>query len=251
MTSTEIAKNETKMLAEYGDLMDDAPVVATDILIPKLLLMQPTSEFVSQEKAKSGDIVNSLGGDVLCPKGSKLEIIPFKCVKTWIKMKQTSGKPEFMGQEPYTMANAGTPRTEVDNDGNNIINYECINYYVLLPSEIAAGEFLPYVISFRSTSYKTGKKLETYRAKLADYKKPICFKTFELGSNLQENDQGRFYIYTVDQGRDTQEHELAEVKPWMERVRTQGVKVDESDLDNKGSEEKTVGSAPAESSREY
>lgn len=227
---TELTTAEETRIAAHQDLMDDTPVDAKDLVIPKLLLMQSMSKQVQDENAKPGDIIESLGGSVVNLRDEKLEIIPFKCVKTWVRIRDKGGKQEYLGQTPYTLENADWPREEFV-EGHKVVNFETINYYCLIPSEIERGDFLPYVVSFRSTSYKTGRALETYRAKLANFKKPICFKTFHLGARAEENDKGRYYVFTIEQGRDTTDEELSEVKPWLERVQQNSVKVDESDLE--------------------
>jgi len=228
--SKELTKAEEKKLAKFSGLMDSTPVDSKDILLSKLLLMQPVSELVAQEKAKSGQIVGSVDSNILADKEETVEVILFGANKSWVKFKQTKGKPEFVSQEPFTVANASTPREELI-DGEEHINYECINYFALLPQDIKEGNATPYAIQFRSTSYKTGKKLETCRAKLERFKKPLAFKTFKLGSKQVENDKGRFFEFTAEEGRDTTVDELEAVDPWFTMVQEAHVKVDNRDLE--------------------
>ena len=248
--SKEIVKVDSKQgLAVISGLMDATPIATNDLIIPKLLLMQPVSSLVADKKAAPGDIVNSLEGKVVGNEKEALEVIPYKCVKTWVRFQDMGrGKPRFVSQDPVTETDAVRPRQEEIN-GEIFTNFETINYYCLRPSEVEAGEFLPYVISFRSTSYKAGKTLETFRAKFQDYGKPICIKTFKIGSRQEENDQGRYYTFTVEQGRDTTVEEMAQIKPWFDRV-TQGlVRVDESEL--AGDSDKAAPEASETSNRDY
>lgn len=228
-----LTKAEEKRIAEYGGLMDETPVDARDILIPKILLMQSQSKRVQEEVARAGEIRGSIDGNLLGEKGkdgkiTPVEIIPFAVYKTWIRLKANGG--EFVSQEPLTMANASRPREE-SIDGLDVVNYETLNYYCLLPEEIKAGTFMPYVVSFRSTSYMAGKALESHRAKLAEFKKPLPFWTFKLGAETRENEKGRFYVYTIGKSRDTTDAELDAVKHWHGIVKQQNVRVDESDLE--------------------
>jgi len=237
-----VMKKETTDLTQYQGLMDETPVDAKDFLIPKLLLMQSTSTAVKEEKARVGEIRGSVGLSKIAEKEASVEIIPFSVYKTWVTLSKVGN--EFIGQVPLTPANALTPREAIIN-GKEVLNYEALNYYCLLPSEIAGGMYTPYVVSFRSTSYMAGKALETHRAKLAEFKKPLPFKTFTLGSAPRKNDKGSFYVFTIAEARDTTEQELDAVKHWHNIVKQGAAKVDESDL-----EERNVtpgGAAPSSS----
>ena len=238
VTSTAVVKADEKRLAQYGDLMDDAPVRTENIMIPKLLLMQPGSQFVADEKAKAGQIVESLGQTVLCEKGGSLEIIPFKMVETWVRYKMINPTTrEFYEQVPLTAENATLP-WEHQVDGFTVRNFDTLNYYCVIPEQLAAGEFMPLVVSFKSSNLKAGKTLETYRAKLADFGLPLCFKSFFLSTSQQEKDGNRWYTFSVTEGRKTEDSELDQIRPWMNRVKEAAVVVDDSDL-----KEDTVGSS--------
>lgn len=222
-----VAKKEEQNLALYGNLMDETPVDAKDFLIPKLLLMQSQSEAVKQEKARAGEIRGSIDMNKISEKEGSVEIIPFSVYKTWVTLTKVGS--EFIEQIPLTPANCIRPREEILN-GKEVLNYETLNYYCLLPSEIASGMYLPYVVSFRSTSYMAGKTLETHRARLREFGKPLPFKTFALGCQMKKNEKGTFYVYTIAEARDTTDDELEAVKKWRNIVTQGTAKVDDSDL---------------------
>lgn len=233
-----LSKAEENRLQEFGGLMDDADVDVQDIIIPKLLLMQQMSVLVAEEKARSGEIRSSLDGKLVAEKGGEIEFIPFKMYKTWVVISDKGN--EFIEQVPVTVANADRPREEqrtfVDDEGKefkkSVLNYMAINYYCLLPQEIEEGIFMPYVISFRSTGYMAGKTLETHRARLKEFRKPLCFRTFKLTASPRENDKGKFFAYEVSESRNTEDSELSAVKHWKSII-DQGVKVDESEFVDK------------------
>lgn len=227
---TALAVSEEKKLAVYGDLMDETPVEAKDIFLPKLSVMQSMSKAVQEEKARVGEIRGSLDNNLLAEKGAAIEFIPFGVFKTWVRFTDVNGKAEYLEQVPYTPENATWDR-EVYEDGKKISNMETLNYYCLLPEEIKKGEFIPYVLTFRSTSLKVGKKLETFRARLQEFRKPLPFKTFSLSTELVENEKGRWYLPALEQARDTSEEELNAVKHWHNMIKVSKVRVDESDLE--------------------
>lgn len=230
--SKEVTKRDTVTLEKFGDMMDTTPIDSKDFLIAKLLLMQGLSTWVQEEKARAGEIRGSLDCNKVAEKEGSLEIIPFQVYKTWVTVAKAGN--EFISQQPLTPANYSKPREEVI-DGKECLNFETLNYYCVLPEEIKKGMFMPYVVSFRSTSYTAGKTLETHRALLQEFGKPLPFKTFNLGSAARENDKGKFYVYTITESRDTTDSELEAVKHWFNIVKQGGAKVDESDV-----EEKTV-----------
>lgn len=227
---------EENRIAAFGGLMDEAPVAATDILMPTLLLMQQMSKLVVDEKAKSGEYRDSLEGKLLAGKGEAVEVIPFGFHKTWVRFSKKDGQQVFEGIEPFTAQNANRPREEIV-EGVDYQNFETINYYVLIPEEIKSGVFLPYLIRFRSTGYMAGKRMETFRAKMAEFKKPHCFSTFLIGAEQVENAQKqKYWRPTVANGRDTTDAELSAVKHWSDMVKAGRVKADDSDLKGSASE---------------
>ena len=64
---TQIAEKSSNVPStELNDWGYDEDVSASDILIPRILLMQKTSGLVDEERAEVGDIVNSISGEVVC-----------------------------------------------------------------------------------------------------------------------------------------------------------------------------------------
>jgi hypothetical protein len=103
--------------------------------------------------------------------------------------------------------------------------------------------FLPYLVSFRRTSYQAGKKLVTAKEKFKMFKRPLASKTFLLSAKKTENDMGSFYVYDIEQGRDTTSAELDAVMPWFDMIQSTDVRVDDSDLEHEANQ--AGASAPA------
>lgn len=215
-------------LVAYGPI-DDTPVDMSDLLIPKILLMQGMSKLVGAEKALSGDMIDSISNAKLGNKESSIEVIPFHVTKTWVIFEEINGKLEYKEIVPFNETNATWKWDDVD-QGVKIRRDKSINYYVLLPSEINAGMYMPYVVSFRRTSYQGGQKLETARAKFQLFKKPIFAKTFKLLAIKESNDKGTFNRFDVETCRDTTPEEIAAVNKWRELVKAPHARVDDSDL---------------------
>lgn len=201
-------------------------VLNSDIIIPKLLLMQGLSEFVSERKKTpeghpiaQGDIVNSVSLDVVADPEETIQVIPLKLTAEWRLEEKVSGKLEYRGTEPRTAANEDAP-WEFKKNGADWKRTKVLNLFALLPSDILAyrqeltqaaesGEMpdlnktlMPVVISFRSTSFNAGKKVATFYAQLRDMARlnpnvrPYNY-TLELGCFQDKNDKGTYYVFQV------------------------------------------------------
>lgn len=225
-TETAVSKVNPAMLAELSEeLMDETPVEVEDITIPKLLLQQSQSQFFKDGKSKIGEIRGSMECNLVVGAGEEVEFIPFKMFKTWVVLKAQGGS--FVEEIPYEK---GSLDREGVKDGVQVRNYQTINYYCLLPKDIEKGVYMPYVISFRSTSYTAGKTLETKRALLQEFKKPIAVKTFKLWSKADRNDDGNDYqTFNIAESRDTTPEELKAVAEWHRIIKTKSVVVDNSE----------------------
>jgi hypothetical protein len=208
----------------------DTAIDQTDILIPKLLLMQGLSKWVSEEKAAMGDIVNSVTGKLLGGKKDSINFIPIAHNKTWVRYKIEGGSPKYIGIEPHTPANARRPWEE-EIDGVKYRNDACLNFFVLLESEIQDPRAMPYALSFRRTSYNAGKKLITHFAQcdmagLAPYAGVLT-----LSSSKQQNDHGPYYTYDVIPLKDTPSDYSTKINQWADFLSRNVVRVDDSDIE--------------------
>lgn len=222
---------------------------ATDILIPKILLAQSTSKAVQDEKVSFGQLYKSTTFEVLGGKDKPVSIIPLYHTKTWVLSQKVGGKYEFRAVEPFTAENKDKP-WEFTQVGQEWKREQSLNFFVLIPTEIekdlaareqaAQGEIpdldaslLPAVLSFKSTSYKSGKTLVTHFAKASDFGLPPFVKYFQLTTEKTTNDRGTFYVLKVESGGKTEQHQLAACDKWRGIVAHQPVKIDDSDLTNK------------------
>lgn len=246
----EIAKKETTALATpvQNQAWGSEGIDTSDVVIPKLLLMQGQSEYVAEGKAKAGEIVRSTNGEVLGGPGKGVEIIAFMTFKTWVMSEQNGGRFDFRGVEPITADNVNAP-LEWDVGGKLWRRDRSLNFYVLLPSDIGkeltalqklekSGELpdpgdalLPCVLSFRRTSYGAGKDLSTHFMKAAAFNRPPAVSKFRLLSKIEKNDKGTFYIFDIEPVGLSSQDEIATCKKWYDIISVnKNVQVDDSDL---------------------
>lgn len=241
---SKLAKKETAALStEVLESWGTDNIDAQDILIPRVLLMQGLSQHVADDKAQMGDIVLSTTGEKVGGKDKPMQFIPICHSKAWVLSEKVGQKYEFRGTEAITAANADLP-LEFQAQGTMWRRDRCLNFYVILPAHVereklaiekaAKGELpdpndalLPCVLSFRRTSYGTGKELVTHFSKCAHFKLPPAVSTFNLTSEKQSNDQGTFYIFKISSAGKSDPHHIQTAKQWYDIITKSKVKVHE------------------------
>lgn len=238
METTAVAvKEETALAAPMDQAWGSEELGAGDFLVPKLLLMQGISQLVAEGEAQQGQVIDSITNDVVggitnikTKECKALDLIAFHSFKSWVEYRKEGDNWEYQATYPMTKENA-TLETEEVVEGETIRRDRCLNFYVLRPEQIAKGEAFPYVISFRRTSMKAGKKLATIAAQLrALGNKPLAFKHFELSVVQMENDKGTFWGFDLKAGKQSTTDELNEAFKWYKTLQTVEVKIDDKDL---------------------
>lgn len=207
-------------------------VTSEQIIIPKIMLMQPMSELVTEGIARIGEFRSSLEKDrVLGSDKSPVELIVFGSFNTW----QVFIDGEYATTVPITVENVHAAREEVGPNGEKITRARVLNFYCLLPSDIKSGEAFPFVLSCKGTSEKAGRTLSTHFMKLKMFNKPTAAWVFGVKSVKETNDKGTFFVMDIEKLRDSTSEELTQAYQWYKVLQTAAVKVDDSS-------EKSVGS---------
>lgn len=263
-TTKEVATTQGKALAPMTD-QNTSGIIATDVVVPRILLMQPLSDFVTEGKAKPGDIVRSTTVERIAGPDSAIEFIPLSMPEaSWvIEVKPPKGnKFEFQRIEPRNAANSGLPwGFSADFDGNEVPagtpgalearRVQRLSLFALLPSDIAAdaeekakaarGEFpdfakalMPVQISFRSTGFPAGKEIVSFFTQAAAFKQPAWKAILKLTCKQESNEKGTYFVFQVDRSKPKPvpaEH-LETVQYWAGIVNTQSLRVDETAEDD-------------------
>lgn len=208
-----------------------------DVVIPKILPMQGLSQMVADGKASMGEFRDSVNGSLVGSIDKPFSIIPFHVEKVWdIKEEQADGSYKYsrsvaIDENPLSPGYNDNLPWEGEENGLKVQRIRRMNFYVLLPSEVEANESIPYVLSFKSTSIKEGKKLFTqmYVRNLRAQLPPPGF-VVEIGGQRVKNDKGTFIVPTVKPSRKATAAEVSEAFSWFKMVKKGAVKVDNSDL---------------------
>ena len=204
-------------------------ITAEDILIPRLLLMQPMSDFVTEGTCKFLDVIDSLERTkVVANEKTALGIVVFGQFKTW----RVEHDGEFFRTYPFTADNAAWEYESVQQiDGKDVVvtNIITYNYYALSVDDIKANKAFPYVISFKSSSKNAGKALGAHLMRLQSQNKPSAAQVFNLTSKKETNDKGTFGVFEVTPGRETTEQEMAVTYKWYQQLAKAKVKIDQDE----------------------
>ncbi len=252
----EVAVKQNQAVAALTETTWDTEnvVEAKDIRIPRALLMQQMSDLVGQRKATAGDIVNSITGEKLADDKAPLKVVPITTFKTWTIEVLKSGKWEWETQEQYTLKNSvrsKEPFDYVDKAGQKVSAraVEVINLLCFLEKDQGSAEALPYVISFRMTSFQCGQQILTERRNAQSANKPFPSYVLELSPAHTKNDKGSFYKFqvtgkSVNQG--FKDNALV-LKGWFDTFQMGTMKIDEE----ANASDDTTNSAPKTVSQEY
>lgn len=235
-------------------------VMASDVLIPRLLLMQGLSPLVISRKAQLGDFVRSTTGEILGNPEKSVDLVPICMVNTWINFEVPTGqgqqKPKFKGTEKRTAANEHLEWEYISAQGVKCIRRKAIGLFALLPSDvakndaefkkaIASGEapdlsknVMPVMISFQSTSFKHGgKKCASFfnAVRMASAKYPGVapyMYTIPLTCREEKNEKGQFYIFDLGLPMVHKNAPLSTAgSEWYLALSASNPKVDEAEMD--------------------
>ena len=114
MSKEVVKKDQPTSLAiaesEFSDIANEFQIDSSDILIPKILLMQPTSVFVADGEAVLGDFRNSVTKEKIGTVNDPFEFIPFHYTKTWdIVSVDDAGK--YIRKEEFKIGDENLPIT--------------------------------------------------------------------------------------------------------------------------------------------
>lgn len=252
MEASVAKKTEAKVPAKVSSGWGRSEVVdARDVLIPKLLIMQPISKDVVDGKFKGGVIIRSTAGAEI---PQPLHFIPLLYTKSWVIQEKVGNKFEFRRREPFSAANADAPwHWEADaTKGRGKAEFQrsqSIDCFALLPGDIereakafaalektgelpdADDALLPVAISFTRTSFQTGRALVTHFAKMESFGVPGCAQTLTLKTRKEDGELGSYFVFEMGKGRKTSAAELEAAKKWWTIINSSKAKIDDRDLE--------------------
>lgn len=233
-------------------------ILQSDIVIPKVMLMQALSDLVEEKKAQAGEMVRSSTGEKLGDESKPLDFIPLMYHSLWMLSEDVKGKGnksdfEFRGYEPRVPLNERL-EWDFERNGTKWRRTKTMHLFGLLPRDIDAqasaikefeetGEvdiekaLLPVCIALRNMSFKhAAKDVTTFFAKAESIAAqtgkavPLYGATVQFTCKKEKNDKGAFYVFNMKPAGKTKPEYKAAAKTWFETLCRNVVKVDDSDI---------------------
>lgn len=169
---SDLVAQDSKQLAspeQMKSLWGAPNVTQRDIIIPSIVVQQPTSPLVADGKAAFGEFRESLNNELLGKFEDGFNVIPFFMTKLFIERKDNADR-SYIGAIQITPQNESLPYNDeadvVDKKTGEVTREKItrdrvMRFYVLLEKELKAGAAIPYTISMKRTSFQAGQKLAT------------------------------------------------------------------------------------------
>lgn len=198
----------------------------SDLFIPKIFLTQKMSEKCATGEAKYGEIRDNMNNKLLGSFQDPMEFLPLFYQRFWHVDEKGQGRSSEKWEFSKRVPVISDPSSQDYNDNwkyfsedGRTRNIRVLEVYVLLPEEVASGIILPYLLTFRSTSFKNGKKLATQMHMRSQAGIPVYESKFKLVCKEQTNDQGTFGVMDINMSAKANDEELAACKHWQPIVR--------------------------------
>jgi hypothetical protein len=226
--SKEVAKKASSAVSTELSQWGSGPDISTnDIVVPKLLLMQGTSDFVKQRKAQYGDLIDSIDHKVLGSPEKPFEVVPFFIKKYFTIRNKNTPKKDFMRVEALTPETDHMPYFDMDADGTEVIRERTYELYCVQAAEVSIGG-LPLVIRLKASNEKTGKAVFTQMyIKNKNANLSPAAVAFEVSSREEAKEGNTYMVFDVKPKRVATKEEQDACLVWHKM--TTKIKVDESD----------------------
>lgn len=229
-------------------------ILRTDIIVPYLCLAQGMSDAVVARKVQMGDIFRSTTLEKLGDPDKPVEIVFLHYPRAdWIIEQKEGERFQYRSQVPR---NATNETQEwyfwADDEGNEVKagtvgatewrRVKRFLVFAILLGDLAAFEeelkkvelgelpdpnkaVSPVLVSFRSSSYHTGKEVGAMYTACQTFKTPIWKYKVKISCKLESNDDGSFYVWTLDRNKPAAvtKEQLETVKAWADLVNSSAV----------------------------
>ena len=194
------ATTGTELTAEGAWGYDEVVDVAT----PNLLLVQNTTDLGDDVRKILGNFFDTHTNTDL---GDSVEIIPIKTKALWQITEKSGGKTVAVFPRTHSGLQSDLGDIEFDEDIHN--SYKRISLLCLIPSLMEQGDDLPRVISFKSTSFKTGMAISTFMNVTCRKagKSPASSKMV-LGREIMKNAKNKYAVLNHKHSEDTSSEDL-------------------------------------------
>lgn len=224
-------------------------ILRSDLIVPYLSLGQGLSDAVQEKKVELGDIYRSTTAEKLGDPDHPVSVILLHAPKAeWVYEQKGKSRFEYRRAEPRHAGNETLPWSFwADDDSQEMApgakgatewrRVKRLTVFALLAGDIEAmkvemakveaGELpdpnkalLPVALSFRSTSYNTGRELINFVAQCASFKTPVYKYQLPMFDVVESNDDGTFYVWKTDRTKTkaVQKDHIPFVEDWIAQL---------------------------------
>ena len=232
-----VKKEETQVATFVAPDFTPETMNIEDIAFPRIMMLQPISESVTDGKYVAGDIIDSVTGEVIGGSSKQLEIIPLRCRKYYKVTKEVEGKAKFVRIEPINNAQDMQKDWNFMEDGEMMKRRPVMEVFVLVP-----GKDLPYIFRIAGMSFKgMSKQFYTNAFVLpASQRKAPFVRSLLITSKKERNEKGTYFVYSFINGKLSDAETYGLASQWYESTKNAKVRED----DNQDDEETKGTSTP-------
>lgn len=204
--------------------------IQQDILLPRVAILQSTSQLVTEDKGKMGELADSISKEIF---GKEFSFIPLYCFKTRCKFD--------VGQGLVCQSRSGLECT-MNIDGMHNVGTNCLDckdaqwpedkeaggppcnlVYNFPAININSVQAFPISVSLMKTSAKAGKKLISLAFRTGE---DMFARKYKLITVITKNDKGTFAIADIELLGRCFDKEYEAAKKWYNLLRVRKVDVD-------------------------
>lgn len=221
--NNEVAVYNDEALASWGGNEFDQ----SDIIIPKIILMQGASQLVADGIAKPGEYIHSVTKEVLGSKDSPVTITPLHMKKFWRVSKPEGTKYVFERMDHVTQESINAPKEFLES-GINKKRQMVYQFYVLID-----GYAVPFIIQMKGMSHGAGKQLANEMFVTNKIKKlPPPGRQFKLSVEDAEYEGTKYKAYkTIEPSNTPEDMVMGLCYEWFKTINAGEVLEDNTDED--------------------
>jgi len=248
--SKAVAKKQSTFLedfseADFASATHAQDLSAQDILIPKLLVMQPQSPQVISGDCELGDVVDTATWTALAKAArgknpsKPLEFVPFDWSKYWIIKKQDGNR---FKTEKLVRVNRTNQRDDPWDRWKGADGVLRERVYLHLFHVLVPGKPFPYVLGFKGASRKAGDMVVTQMFTINPslegeaWKKSQFASVMKITPKVISKADSTFVVLEAKTSRSSTYSEACEALSWYKKVSAGEAKVDLSGIDDDGVE---------------
>ena len=215
---------ETNVLAFVAPEFQPEEVNTDDIAFPKMLLMQPISESVTDGKHTAGDVIDSVTGEKIADTKDGVEIYPIRMRKYYV-VKNVDEDNKYVRTEAIISKDDMNKPWNFEENGIQMKRQPVMEIFCLSPN----NSELPYLLRFKGMSFKSvGKNFYTMAFALpAAQKKAPFIRSLVITSKKEKNEKGVFFVYNFSLGKLTDAETYATCSTWFETTKTAKIEVED------------------------